>query len=130
MFLSSFFNKILKWKKKFGDLEKKEKAVQLKLKNEGASFVSNIHNVKTIMIKMLELQDEIGLSNDEVTIIVYTSLDLDWFNSMLVLASEFTKWFNLNFEGEDRDELDFQDDKLLIWQSIVHYSSLLLNSIL
>jgi hypothetical protein len=120
----------LKWKKKFGDLEKQEKAVQLKLKNEGASFVSNIHNVKTIMIKMLELQDEIGLSNDEVTIIVYTSLDLDWFNSMLVLASEFTKWFNLNFEGEDRDELDFQDDKLLIWQSVVHYSSLLLNSIL
>lgn len=56
---------------------------------------------------MLELQDEIGLTNDEVTIIVYTSLDLDWLNSMLVLASEFTKWFNLNFEGEDRDELDF-----------------------
>jgi hypothetical protein len=49
---------------------------------------------------------------------------------MLVLASEFTKWFNLNFEGEDRDELDFQDEKLLIWQSVVHYSSLLLNSIL
>jgi hypothetical protein len=34
---------------------------------------------------------------------------------MLVLASEFTKWFDLNFEGEDRDELDFQDDKLEIW---------------
>ena len=59
------------------------------------------------MIKSLEIQNEIGLTNDEVAIIVYTSLDLDWLNNMLVLASECTKWFNLNFEGEDRDELDF-----------------------
>ena len=79
----------------------------MKLKNQGESHVTNIHNVKTIMIKILEIQNEIGLTNDEVALIVYTSLDLDWLNSMLVLASEFTKWFNLNFEGEDRDETDF-----------------------
>lgn len=79
----------------------------MKLRNQGQSYVTNIHNVKTIMIKILEIQNEIGLTNDEVVIIVYTSLDLDWLNNMLILASEFTKWFNINFEGEDRDELDF-----------------------
>ena len=79
------------------------------------------------MIKMLELQDQIGLTNDEVTIIVYTSLDLDWFNNMIVLATEFTKWFNINFEGTDRDELDFRDDKHDIWLAVVHYSNLLYN---
>ena len=33
-------------------------------------------------------------------IIIYTSLDHDYFTNMLILAGEFLKWFNLNFEGE------------------------------
>lgn len=38
---------------------------------------------------------------------------------MLVLAGEFTKWFNINFEGEGRDEIDFRDNKHEIWLSSV-----------
>ena len=57
--------------------------------------------------KLSEFEDEIGLTNDEVTIIIFTSLDLDWFNNLIVLSGEFLKWFNLNFEGESREELDF-----------------------
>jgi len=47
-----------------------------------------------------ELKGEIGLSDDEITIIIYTSLDHDWFTNLLILQGEFLKWFNLNFEGD------------------------------
>lgn len=50
--------------------------------------------------------------------IIYTSLDLEWFPNLIVLASEFTKWFNINFEGESRDEIDFRDNKIEIWAAV------------
>jgi hypothetical protein len=37
------------------------------------------------MIKMNELKNEIQLSKEEINFIVFTSLDLDWFNNMLIL---------------------------------------------
>ena len=37
------------------------------------------------MIKMNELKNEIQLSKEEINFIVITSLDLDWFNNMLIL---------------------------------------------
>ena len=67
------------------------------MKNSGDSYVSHIHNVNTIMIKMQEIKNEIGLSFEEVNLIIFTSLDLDWLNNMIILTSEFTKWFNINF---------------------------------
>ena len=36
-------------------------------------------------------------------------------NNLIVLAGEFMKWFNLNFEGESREEIDFKDNKYEIW---------------
>ena len=50
------------------------------------------------MLKLAVLQPEIGLSNDEVTILVYTSLSHGHLTNMIVLAGEFLKWFNLNFK--------------------------------
>lgn len=63
------------------------------------------------MLKMNQLKPEIGLTDDEIMIIVYTSLDHDWFTNLIVLQGEFLKWFNLNFEGESREELDFMENK-------------------
>ena len=80
--------------------------VSRKLKNSEDNRVE-IHNVKTLKAKLAEFQHEIGLTEDEITILIYTSLDLDWFNNLLVLAGEFLKWFNLNFEGESQEEIDF-----------------------
>jgi len=74
-----------------------------------------IHNMKTIMLKMNQLKPEIGLTDDEIMIIVYTSLDHDWFTNLIILQGEFLKWFNLNFEGESREELDFMENKQDIW---------------
>lgn len=68
---------------------------------------------------MSEIQQDIGLTDDEVSIIIFTSLDLEWMNNLIVLAGEFTKWFNINFEGESRDETDFKDNKNEIWNATV-----------
>lgn len=75
---------------------------------------------------MSEIQEEIGLSDDEVSIIIFTSLDLDWLNNLIVLAGEFTKWFNINFEGESRDEEDFKDNKNEIWVATVSLAKVII----
>jgi len=62
--------------------------------------VIKIHNVKTAIELLEELKDEIGLGDDEITVIVYTSIDRDWFTNLIILQGEFLKWFNLNFEGD------------------------------
>jgi|TARA_B110001450_G_scaffold252174_1_gene273444 hypothetical protein len=72
--------------------------------------VIKIHNVKTAIELLEELKEEIGLNDDEITVIVYTSLDRDWFTNLIILQGEFLKWFNLNFEGESREEKDFMDN--------------------
>ena len=81
-----------------------------KLSN-GPTDPIQLHNVKTLKRKMSEIQDEIGLTNDEIAIIIYTSIDLDWLTNLLICAGEFTKWFNINFEGERREEVDFRNQK-------------------
>lgn len=75
---------------------------------------------------MAEIQQDIGLSEDEVSIIIFTSLDHDWLTNLIVLAGEFTKWFNINFVGESRDEIDFRDNKNEIWKSTVHLAKVII----
>ena len=75
----------------------------------------NIHNARTAKQKLAEFSRGIGLTADEANLLIYTSLDLDWMTNLLIQAGEFTKWFNINFEGESRDEVDFRDNKLEIW---------------
>jgi hypothetical protein len=113
--IEAIFTKIQKWKQKFGDLDQQEKAVSQALKNTKSKI--NIHNVKTLLAKLNELKADIGLSEEDIMIIIYTSLDHDYLTNLLVLAGEFLKWFNLNFEGESREEIDFKDNKCEIWLS-------------
>ena len=87
-----------------------------KLSN-GRTDPIHLHNVKTLQRKMSEIQDEIGLTNDEIAIIIYTSIDLDWFTNLLICAGEFTKWFNINFEGEHREEVEFRNQKQEIFNA-------------
>jgi len=77
-----------------------------------------IHNMKTVLIKLNELKSKIGLNNDEISIIAYSSIDRDWFTNMIIMQGEFLKWFNLNFEGESQDKLDFVDKKTNEWMAI------------
>ena len=43
-----------------------------------------------------------------------------------MLSGEFLKWFNINFEGENREEIDFLDNKFEIWNATVSLSNELL----
>ena len=70
------------WKEKAGDLDKQEKMVAKKLKFRE---VIKIHNVKTAIELLEELKEEIGLNDNEITVIVFTSLDRDWFTNLICL---------------------------------------------
>ena len=96
--------------------DKQEKAVTAALKQTDEHKVE-IHNVKTLYEKLHELQGDIGLTDDELAIIVYTSIDHDNLNNLIILAGEFMLWFNLNFEGESQEEIDFRDNKYEIWEA-------------
>lgn len=91
------------------------------MRNHGADAV-DIHNVKTLTSKLLEFSDEIGLTTNELTIIIFTSLDLDYLTNLIVMAGEFLKWFNLNFEGESTEETDFKENKEEIWIATCTYA--------
>jgi hypothetical protein len=59
-----------------------------------------IHNVRSLQRKFSEFKDEIGLTNDEVNLIMFSAADEDWFNNLLIQSAEFTAWFRMNFKGE------------------------------
>ena len=73
--------------------------------------------MKTLYEKLHELQEAIDLTDDELALIAYTSIDHDNLNNLIILAGEFMLWFNLNFEGESREEIDFRENKCEIWVS-------------
>ena len=107
--LEKITNKITIWKQKAGDLDQQEKMVAKRLKPKEKL---KIHNMKTLLVKLNELKKEIGLSDDDITIIAFSSIDRDYYTNMIIMQGEFLKWFNINFEGEGREELDFIDNKL------------------
>jgi hypothetical protein len=113
--IQAIFDKITAWKQKAGDLDQQEKMVAKMLKPKDKL---KIHNIKTLLVKLNELKGPIGLSSDEINLIAYSSIDRDWFTNMIVMQGEFLKWFNLNFEGESREELDFIDSKVSQWMAI------------
>ena len=86
-----------------------------------------MHNVLTVKRKLAQFSREIGLTNDEATILIFTSLDHGWLNNLLVLAGEFTRWFNINFEGEGREEKDFLLAKIEIWKAATTYAQYIID---
>ena len=97
------------------------------MRNTGELRVK-VHNVKTLEMKLAEFCGEIELTPDELHLIVFTSLDSDYLTNMIILAGEFLKWFNINFEGENRDEIDFLDNKAEIWEAVASMSQDILDA--
>jgi Ca2+-binding EF-hand superfamily protein len=112
--IQMIFEKIQTWKEKAGDKDEQEKMVAKALKPKERI---KIHNVKTLMTKLKEHQLDIGFTDDEINIIVYTSIDHDYFTNLLILQGEFLKWFNLDFSETSREELDFLENKQDIWMA-------------
>ena len=78
--------------------------------------------MKTLIDKLTELKSEIQLTDDDVTIITFTSLNHDYFTDLLVQQGEFMKWFTLNFEGESQEEIDFLSNKDDAWDATLTYA--------
>lgn len=69
--------------------------VRQKLAEQGKRV--EIHNVQSVYRKFSEFKDEIGLTDDEVNLIIFSAVDEDWFNNLLIQSAEFTAWFRMNF---------------------------------
>jgi hypothetical protein len=67
--------------------------------------------------KLQELQRAINLTDDEIQVMICTSIDHDSFTNLLCMTTEFMKWFTLNFEGESTEEIDFIQSKIGVWRS-------------
>jgi len=127
--IEMIFEKIQKWKDTMKDeSEAKKKAAKTEAEADKIpdfdqmvaaalkpKTVLKIHNAKTLMNKLRELAPAIGLTEDEIFIIVYTSIDHDYFTNLIVLQGEFLKWFNLDFSEATQEEMDFKDNKVEIW---------------
>lgn len=59
------------------------------------------------------------MTNDELTIIVYTSLDQEYLTNLICLSTEFLKWFTMNFAGDSTAENDFLQSRIDIWESLI-----------
>jgi len=70
--ISAIAEKIKVWKEKFGDLQAQDRAVFKALKPEKRI---KVHNAKTLYDKLNTIQQDIGLTSEEVTIIVFSSLN-------------------------------------------------------
>jgi len=97
-----------------GDLDEQEKKVSQKLRPVERI---DIHNIKTVLLKMQILSPEMKLTEDEVSMITFTSLDLDFFTNMLMSQSDFTEWFTTNYEGENTVEADLLKQTIDKWEA-------------
>jgi hypothetical protein len=52
-----------------------------------------IHNIKTATELLKSIQAEAKLTDDDIMLIVYTSLDHEFFTNGIILQGEFLKWF-------------------------------------
>ena len=66
-----------------------------------------VHNIKSILELMSGLQNQIQLTDDDMTIMVFSCIDHEHLNNLMISTGEFMKWFNLNFEGESPEEREF-----------------------
>lgn len=86
-----------------------------------------VHNIKTKLNQIARIQEQIGLTQAEVLIILYTSLDQDYFNNLLISEGQFTEWFNINFEGETQEEIDFKENQEGEWVAICDQAKMLID---
>lgn len=63
----------MKWKKSYGDLDQQEHMIKQKLSNDDEHIV--VHNIKTAKQLIDKMNSEIGLNQDEVIMILFTSID-------------------------------------------------------
>jgi len=73
-----------------GSSEKIEDLLTTSLK---AKEPVNIHNVKTLYKVLAGLQGEIGLTDVDIMLIIFTSIDQDYMTNLIILQVNFLEWF-------------------------------------
>lgn len=80
-----------------------------------------IHNIKSL-IELFNLNfADFKLTDDEMLLIILTSIDADYFTHMLIGQTDFTQWFTNNYAGENNIETDFREEVEERWEAAVHY---------
>jgi hypothetical protein len=69
-----------------GNSEKQEQIVSEFLKPKKPL---KIHNINTALAKLNELKGKIGLTDLECFFIIFSSIDLDYFNHLLIRQGDF-----------------------------------------
>jgi hypothetical protein len=92
-----------------GDSERQEEMVSIYLKPKKPL---KIHNINTALVKMNELKGKIGLTDLECYFIIFSSIDHDYFNHLLLKQGDFIKWFTINFEEREGEEEDFLEETI------------------
>ena len=115
--IRAIFEKIRKWKDSFGDLEQQETLIKNKFSNKDAKL--SVHNVRTLWALLKTISGEIGLTDKELHLIVFTSLNMNYFTNLIMTAGQFSLWFTMNFQGESQEEKDFLENKLEMWDCVI-----------
>ena len=92
-----------------GDSEKQEEMVSQFLKPKKPL---KIHNINTALTKMNELKGKIGLTDLECYYIIFSSIDHDYFNHLLIRQGDFIQWFTIDFEEIEGEEEDFLEETI------------------
>lgn len=84
-------------------------------------------NAKTLLKIAEQLRSDIKLFDDEITAILFTSLDHEFLPDLLCLPGEILEWFLIDFSDDTTAESDFIETKIELWESTVSLANQLLN---
>jgi len=107
-------SKIQRWKEKAGGTEAQE---DLLTKALAAKTKVNIHNVKTIFEVMKNIQRAIDLTDVEIILIIFTSIDQDYMTNLIIKQASFLEWFSIEFGDNSEEEAEFLEDLCDAWAS-------------
>lgn len=85
-----------------------------------------VHNIRTAYNIIAKFNEELNLTQDEINLIMFTSLDQDFFTNLIISQGQFTEWFNINFEGESQEEIDFKNNQEEEWIAIADQAKMVL----
>ena len=108
--------KIQTWKDRIGGGSSEMTETMLAKALKAKSPVK-IHNVKTIMQVLNAIAKDIGLTETDIMLIVFTSIDHDYMTNLLIRQGGFLEWFSIEFDGNSDEEADFFEDLCDSWAS-------------
>jgi len=86
-----------------------------------------VHNVKTAYQVIARVNGDIQLTDDEIRVVLFSSMDRDYFPNLLISQGNFTEWFTINFAGEGQEEIDFKLQIEGEWDAVTDLAKFILD---